>query len=67
MSVNNIVAAIRKEIPSFKIEYTSSHGLDVQSFELDITKLRNKLGGGQMTPFEVALSKTIEWQKSISL
>lgn len=67
MSVNNIVAAIRKEIPSFKIEYTSAHGLDVQSFELDITKLRNKLGGVQITPFEVALSKTIEWQKSISL
>lgn len=65
MSVNNIVASIRKEIPSFACEYTSAHGLDVQSFELDITKLRQKLGGYQMTPFDEALRKTLEWQRSI--
>lgn len=66
MSVNNIVAAIKKEIPYFSTENVRAHSLDVQSFELDITKLRHKLRGYQMTPFEDAMRKTIDWQKAFN-
>lgn len=64
MSVNDIVDCIKKEIPSFNVEYTNPSLLDVQNFELDITKLRLILGGYKMTSFQTALKKTIEWQSS---
>lgn len=63
LSVNDIFEAIRNEIPSFKAEYISASNIDIQSFELDITKLRNKLGGYRMTSFIDALKQTIKWQK----
>lgn len=63
LSVNDIVDAIRKYIPHFMVEYVNASVVDVQSFELDITKLRKKLGGFKMTPIDDALKQTIEWQK----
>jgi len=63
LSVNDIVDAIRKYVPDFNIEYVNASVVDVQSFELDITKLRKKLGGFKMTPIDDALKQTIEWQK----
>lgn len=62
LSVNDIADAIRHEIPSFKTEYIEASNIDVQSFELDITKLRKRLGGYKMTSFTEALKKTINWQ-----
>ena len=62
LSINEIVEAIKKNIPSFTYEHVNASTIDVQSFELDITKLRKKLGGYRMTPFNDALKKTICWQ-----
>lgn len=64
LSVNDIVTAIKKLIPTFKFEYIPESVNDVQSFELDITRLRSKLGGYKMTPFEDAILKTIEWERT---
>lgn len=64
LSVNEIGEAIKKEIPSFVSEHVNASAIDVQSFELDITKLRKRLGGYRMTPFDEALKKTINWQKT---
>lgn len=62
-SVNEIVEGIKEVIPSCDWEYVNASLNDVQSFELDITKLRQKLGVIRFTPFKKALEKTIEWQK----
>lgn len=62
-SVNDLVESIKNEIPSFDSEHINASIVDVQSFELDITKLRNRLGVLKMTSFQEALCKTIEWQK----
>lgn len=65
LSVNQIVQAVKDEYPSFTVEYTNVHSLDVQNFELDNKKILNKLGGDlKMTEFDIALKKTIEWQRS---
>ena len=63
LSVNDIVNAVRKEIPSFKVEHINPMCLDIQSFELDINKLRKQIPGVKMTPFDISLKQTIEWQK----
>lgn len=63
-SVNEIVEGIKEVIPSCDWEYVNASLNDVQSFELDITKLRQKLGVIKFTSFEKALEKTIEWQKN---
>lgn len=63
LSVNEIVELIQNVIPSFKYEHTEASIVDVQTFELDITKLRHELTGFRMTPFDIAIKKTIEWQK----
>lgn len=62
-SVNEIVEGIKEFIPLCDWEYVNASLNDVQSFELDITKLRQKLGVIRFTPFKKALEKTIEWQK----
>lgn len=64
LSVNDIVDAIKEYIPSFETEHLQASTNDVQSFELDITKLRRRLGGGmKRTRFTEGLEKTIKWQK----
>ncbi len=63
-SVNEIVEGIKEFIPSCDWEEVTASLNDVQSFELDITKLRQKLGVIRFTPFKKALEKTIEWQKN---
>ena len=64
LSVNEIADKIKKEISTFTYEHVDASKVDVQSFELDNTKLRRKLGGIRMTSFGEALKKTIEWQKN---
>ena len=64
LSVNEIADKIKNEIPSFEYDHIDASIVDVQSFELDTTKLRRKLGGIKMTNFDDSLKKTIEWQKN---
>lgn len=64
LSVNDIVATIKKSVPSFTFEYIPASVNDVQSFELDITRLRSRLRGYKMTSFEDAILKTIEWERT---
>lgn len=63
-SVNEIVEGIKEFVPSCEWEYVNALHSDVQSFELDITKLRQKLGVIKFTSFENGLKKTINWQKN---
>ena len=63
-SVNEIVEGIKEFVPSFEWEHVNALHSDVQSFELDITKLRQKLGVIKFTSFENGLKKTINWQKN---
>lgn len=63
LSVNEIIKYIKKEIPSFEFENTKESVVDIQSFELDITKLRESLGTLKMTDFSLALAQTIDWQR----
>lgn len=64
LSVKDIVGLIKNEIPSFKYEFTQALANDVQSFELDITKIRMKLGVLKMTDLAIAIKRTIEWQQN---
>lgn len=63
MSVNEIVDSIKQEIPSLTYSHISASNVDVQNFELDITKLRSRLGVLKFTTFKEALNATIAWQK----
>ncbi len=63
-SVNEIVEIIKQQIPTFIWKHTNASLIDVQSFELDVTKLRRQLGGYHYTPFEEGIRKTIEWELS---
>ena len=63
-SVNEIVEGIKEFVPSCEWEHVNALHSDVQSFELDITKLRQKLGVIKFTSFENGLRKTIHWQKN---
>lgn len=63
LSVNDIVNAISEELPTFTYEHITAVNSDVQSFELDITKLRSIIGGMySRTSFKDALKHTIDWQ-----
>lgn len=64
MSVNEIAFAVKNLIPSFKYEYIAANAVDVQSFELDITKLRNSINNIDFTTFNEGLAKVVEWQKN---
>lgn len=63
LSVNEICKYIQAIAPEFEYEHVKASILDVQSFELDITKLRNKIGRLPFRRFEDALRETYEWQK----
>ena len=65
LSVNYIVERIAEKITSFEYEHVEASVVDVQSFELDNTKLREKLPNLKITSFETALMKTIDWQMKI--
>lgn len=65
LSINEIVKAVNNLIPKFQYRYVKNNIIDVQSFELDITKLRTILGGYKFTSFEQGLSQVIMWQKSV--
>lgn len=63
LSVNEIFTRIKKIKPSFECKHIEESLLDVQSFELDITKLRRKIGKLSFRSFEEALVETYKWQQ----
>lgn len=64
VSLNFIIKKIKEIIPSFKVEYGLYEPSDIREFCLDTSKL-NQFIKLELTPFEKALSKTIEWEKMI--
>lgn len=63
LSVNAIYEYIKKIDRSFECKHTNESLLDVQSFELDITKLRRRLGKLSYKNFQDALEEIYVWQK----
>lgn len=64
-SVNEIVECVKRHIPNFEYEHVEESILDVQSFELEVTRLKKELGGScSFTAFEEGIKQTIEWQKN---
>lgn len=62
LSVNDIVGRIREINPEFESVHVNASVTDVQSFELDITKLRNKIGRLPFRRFGESLRETYNWQ-----
>ncbi|MDR2407260.1 MAG: NAD-dependent epimerase/dehydratase family protein [Bacteroidales bacterium] len=65
LSVNEILKAIKHRIPSFVWTYNDRSIIDVQHFELDISKLLSLIGQYKFTPFAIGLEKTIKWIKGL--
>lgn len=65
LSVNDICEYVKQIHPGFEYDHLPASFLDVQNFELDITKLRNKLGKIPSIKFEQALYETYCWEKSV--
>lgn len=63
LSVNEIVEQIGLLVPGFQYCHVNASAVDVQSFELDVTKLRIRLGRLHFHNFFDALRETLEWQK----
>lgn len=63
LSVNEIYDYIKNINPSFQCTHVNESLLDVQSFELDITKLRRRLGKLSYKNFQDALEEIYVWQK----
>lgn len=63
LSVNDICNAVATLAPAFSYSHTEASTLDVQSFELDITKLRKAVGPLSYHKFADALRATYEWEK----
>ena len=64
LSVNDIMAAVKKIVPDFKWTYSQPLQTDVRHFELDTTALMRIIGSFKFTDFNVALMQTYEWLKS---
>lgn len=64
LSVNEICGYVQEIDPLFECTHVKASMLDVQSFELDITKLRNRIGRLPFRRFEDSLRETYEWQKN---
>lgn len=64
LSVNEIASHIREIDPDFETKHIVASTLDVQSFELDITKIRQKIGHLSFKRFDESLRLTYEWQKA---
>lgn len=63
-SVNEVAENVQKLIPDFVYEHVQESLLDVQSFELDTTRLKRIIGEKYTcTPFTIGIQKTIEWQR----
>ena len=62
LSVNDIVGRIREINPEFESVHVKASATDVQSFELDITKLRKKVGRLPFRRFGESLKETYDWQ-----
>lgn len=63
-SINEINEVIREHIPSYSWEHIKASLVDIESFELDITKLRNKIGSYRFVCLEEGIKNTIEWEKT---
>lgn len=62
LSVNEICAAVAAINPNFSYTHTDASLVDVQSFELDITKLRQAVGRLSFRKFEDSLRETYDWE-----
>ncbi len=62
LSVNQICRYIKNINNSFEFAHVNASAVDVQSFELDITKLRNRLGHLSFAKFEDSLQETYNWE-----
>lgn len=67
LSVNEICRAMATLNQTFSYKHTEASNLDVQSFELDITKLRKSLGHLSYHKFEDSLRATYKWEESKAL
>lgn len=61
LSVNEIVSATCKLVPSFRATYAEAQKFDASHFELDTTKLQSIVGDYAYTPLEEGLQKTYNW------
>jgi len=62
-SINDILTDIKMIIPDFKWEYGKANKLDVNHFELDISKLNKNIGNIEFTPFSKGILETYNWIK----
>ena len=62
LSVNEIYQSVRNIHPSFMCRHIEASTFDIQNFELDITKLRKKLGKLSYKKFAESLDETYKWQ-----
>lgn len=65
LSVNQIVYSVAEELQGVEIKHVDASNIDVQSFQLDISKLQNRFKDFSFTDFQTAFTKTVEWQKTI--
>ncbi|MCQ2272819.1 MAG: NAD-dependent epimerase/dehydratase family protein [Bacteroidales bacterium] len=64
LSVNQIANHVAAEFQTTEIKHIDASKIDVQSFQLDITKLQNRFKDLVFTDFQTAFIKTVEWQKN---
>jgi UDP-glucose 4-epimerase len=65
LSVNEIVRAIKKIIPSFKWRYQKAVLSDVRHVSLDSSRLISYIGEYEFKPFVEGLNEIYNWQKSL--
>lgn len=63
LSLNEIIKRIQAKLPSFQVEYKEAKLTDVQRISLDTSKLAAKMNW-EVTSFEMALEKTIAYEKA---
>jgi UDP-glucose 4-epimerase len=61
--LNRILNTIKIYLPNLEVDYVASKTTDVKEFCLDISLLKS-LVDFEFTEFEVAIKKTISWEKS---
>lgn len=61
LSVNDIVDAVKRYVPNFRVKYTDAVQFDVSRFELDTSKLLMYIGKYTFTPLKEGLEKTFAW------
>lgn len=64
LSVNTILALIKKNVPSFEWSHVEASRYDVSHFALDTSKLLSLIGDYDFVPMEEGMKKTLEWAKN---